>query len=81
MIALVLAQSADLFTGLRLPVGAELNPISAFLLAAWPLAVLGKFALVVIVIEAAKVNPRLRLTWLGALGGIIGAVSNVRALG
>lgn len=81
MIPLVLAQAADLSTALLLPVGSELNPIGALLLSSWPLAVLGKVALIVLVATAARLNPRLHLVALGALVGIAGAISNVRALG
>lgn len=80
MIPLVIAQLADLFTGLNLPTGAEVNPLGSVLLSIPPLAAAAKFGLIVLVIEAARLNPRLHLAALGTLAGVIGAASNVRAL-
>jgi hypothetical protein len=80
MTLFVAAQLADLLTGLNLPAGAERNPVAAALLAAWPLACLAKFGLIVLVAEAAKRKPSLNLLTFGAMAGAVGTYSNLVAL-
>lgn len=78
MILFVAAQLADLLTGFLLPVGAERNPLAAFLLAVWPLACLAKFGLIVLVIEAGRRYPS--IVTFGAMAGAVGTYSNLVAL-
>ena len=80
MMSFVLAQLADLATGLSLPAGTEANPLGAALPTFWPLAAAAKVGLITLVIVAAKRNPRLHLFVLGSLVGIAGAASNLRAM-
>lgn len=78
MIPFVLSQLADLYTALDLPPGAEVNPLPALLLHFPPAAVLYKFVVIVLLLEAAKLDPRLHLVKIGTIAGIVGTISNIQ---